>query len=269
MAKNKEYTLFEFEDEKQIDVFLATNVNAISSKCEEYIKSLQEKSSYSDINLVEWRVGNIEYLTSTIGFFKVGKKTTTKLEQLNSLKKFELIPHDFYLCVDCIFDFEKKLIAISNRSDLDLEKIINFLNTTEIAKEIGIAIRGCEDNKAFLKKLETATNIQKFSLKVDGSNMNLENYSKGAIELLSNLNGLKEKIEINGTDLSREVAIEIAKKVRSSEISVRIVLKEGDNPIVIKPTDEFIKKSFSIDQDKQTIIKELADCLNSSRVYFD
>ena len=205
-----------------------------------FARVISEKPSYEFRAGYNWHIGNVEQLTTTRGYFAVGRTTSSILEKFDlQSKNFVEEMYDTSPYTHVLYNTELGLMAIGKKGKLSptvfgiSSKIEKMFSLTDIIRQSGVIvdIDFIRDPKSFIQKLESAFSIKKYSASFGGPNpFDADEYFQKPMSLyLKEANGDNGKTIIEGKDLDTNVVIEVSKAIArtGNDASARIQNEYG------------------------------------------
>ena len=233
-----------------------------------FIKAIDEKPSFEFLNNYNWHIGNVEHLTKQSGYFAVGRTTKSIVEKYDEeSKNFIVEENEESPYTHVLFNLTIGLIAIAKKTKLAptvngiARKIEKLFQNTQIVKdyEIDVKIDFLRDPESFIKHLESAYSINKFSATFTGPNPidADELFQRPMSVYLQQANGEKGKTIIQGKDLNddvlRSVSISVAStgndasaQIKESREEKRETIYLGENQLIVKVDEEGFDKQKTI-----------------------
>lgn len=221
------------------------------------LEAVGEKPSVEARAGYEWHIGNVRKFSETTGYFAVGRTTTSTIEKFDASsgnfieEELEESPY-----THCVFDASIGIIGIARKSQLSptTKGIANRLEQLFTAapvvsrNNITVEVRPIPDPEGFLKAIDSAFRVFRFSATFGGPNpFDADEYFQKPLSVyLSAANGAKGKTTINGEDLNREVLTEVTRSsaATGNEASARIQKTRKQKPVTINLRGDPIKRRY-------------------------
>lgn len=236
-----------------------------------FLMSLDERPSFELRAGYEWHIGNLKMFNEKDGYFAFGRTT------LSTIEKFDPISGDFIEeeqeespYTHCVFDAAIGLIGIAKKPILSTTtkgiaaRLEQLMSKTSVVSrnDIAVEVRPIPDPDGFVKAIDSAFRVMKFSATFRGPNpFDADEYFQKPLSVyLSAANGEKGKTVISGDNLDREVLVEVTRSTAATgnEASARIQKTKHQAPITINLHGDPIRRKYEEDeQDQKTILEDL------------
>ena len=262
-----EYSLFraKFIKPKQSILF-----DSGMSPSDIFLSAIQDRPSAEIRAGYVWHIGNIQPFTKTLGYFAVGRTTNATIEKFDSQSKnFVVEELETSPYTHVVYDASIGILGIAKKASLAptskgiASKIeLLFGQTHNVLKnEITVEVRPIPDPDGFLKAVAAAYRVSRFTASFRGPNPVDADalFQKPLAVYCSKVGGEKGKVQVQGTDLDREVVQEVARSsaATGNEASARIFKSASQKPITISMSGDPIKKKY--DEDTHDTKKVLHD----------
>jgi hypothetical protein len=208
------------------------------------ISAVSEKPSVTTKSGHEWHIGNVRMFNDWQGYFAVGRTTTSTIEKFDTQtgdfieEELEQSPY-----THCVFDSHIGLIGIAKKLSLSqhtkgiASRLEFLLSSTDVVAldRLTVEVRPIPDPEGFLRSIETALRVFRFSATFRGPNpFDADEYfQKPLSAYLSAARGTKGIATIRGDNLDRDVIAQVTRSTAATgnEASARL-LKPGHRKAV-------------------------------------
>ncbi len=242
-----------------------------TSSREVFERALEERPS-AELNPGRtWHIGNLAFYSKDTGYFAFGRTTSTTNTTFDEVtgnfvaEDFETSPY-----THVVFNAAIGFVGIAHTRKLARHptgiaaKLEEVLQGTTVAKDHDVEVRiaAISDPEGFLKNVERAYRVLRFSAQFTGPNpFDADEYFQKPLSVYASAaNATKGKAQISGDNLKKEVVTEVARSTAASgnKATAQIQLKKSSAPVTIALTGDPLKRSFDEStHDPKAVVKEL------------
>lgn len=234
-----------------------------------FLSAVLEKPSGELGRGFHWHIGNIQMFDDFTGYFAAGRTTTSTIEKfdeetLNFVEEeLEESPY-----THCVFDASIGFVGIAKKPNLSkttkgvAARLEQLLSLSDVVKrnEVVVEIRPIPDPDGFLRSIETAFKVFRFSATFRGPNPfdADEHFQKPLSVYLSAAEGTKGKTTISGEDLNRHVLQEVTRSTAATgnEASARIQKSRRQKAVTVNLRGDPVKRRYDEQDHRPELVLE-------------
>lgn len=204
-----------------------------------------------------WHIGNVSFFDESRGYFAIGRTTVSSVEKFDEIsgnfveEEAEEGPY-----THCVFDAAIGFVGIAKRSILSqttkgiANRLTQLLSLADAVVENGVYVEilPIPDPNGFLNEIREAYRVYSFTATFRGPNpFDADEYFQKPLAVyLSASNGEKGKATINGSDLNKDVLIEVTRSTASTgnEASARIQKSIRHKSVIVNLRGDPIKVRY-------------------------
>lgn len=235
-----------------------------------FLQAIHEKPSGELRKGFHWHVGNVHMFSQFTGYFAAGRTTVSTIEKFDEdtsnfvEEELEESPY-----THCVFDASIGFVGIAKKTILSqatkgiASRLEQLLSMADVVRRNGVVveIRPIPDPEGFLKAIEAAYKVFRFSATFRGPNPfdADEHFQKPLSVYLNAAEGVKGRATISGPDLNRKVLKDVTRSTASTgnEASARIQKSKKQKPITVNLSGDPVKRKY--DEDDHVPEEVLAD----------
>ena len=235
------------------------------------LRAIKEKPSVQMRAGYEWHIGNVELFSAHEGYFAVGRTTNATVEKFDSvtgnfvLEELETSPY-----THVVFNSEIGFLAIARKNKLapgpesiahQIERLLGRADAV-LNSNVYVEVLPIRDPKGFLKELQSAYRIRRFTATFRGPNpFDADKlFQKPLAVYLKAAEGTEGKTEIKGENLNCETLTEVTRSTAATgnEASARILPRKGQPPATINLSGDPVKKTYEEPaHDPKKVVKDM------------
>lgn len=221
-----------------------------------FLKAIEEKPSES-LQSGQWHLGNLQGFERPLGYFAVGrttKTTNTKFDEVSGNfieEDFETSPYTHVIYNSAIgFLGIAENRRLTRSSSGIASRIRRLLQGTEIvrANDIDVIVSPISDPEGFLKAIDRAVNVLRFTAYFTGPNpTDADEYFQKPLSAYCKLaNAEKGKTQIEGENLSKTIVSDVARSTAATgnKATARIRRYKNQPPTTISLDGDPIKRRY-------------------------
>lgn len=254
-----------------------------SRTASEIIRSTIEKKPSIQIRKgPSWRIGNIQHITTDVGFFALGKITKSTRQLYDEIhgdiieQSFNEAPHTYI-----VVDLQLQICAIAQKTRIsarviniakNLEKLLNAAHEKDIDRQVTITLSEINDPEKFIEMISNAFRVTRFEITFSPPNpFDVDQQFHKPMEALAQAtNAHQGKTSIKGEQLETAILENLARSAASAGNSANALIQADEKAKPVKKKLEgnpaiVAVEDIGTEDDKLSLVERIRNAYHQVR----